>query len=185
MALAAARMGPDDDFAELVRAHRVRVIGLCRRLLGPGDQAEDAAHEVFLRAHTRRQDFDRSRPFSSWVLSIAAHYCVDLLRRRSTESRIFGTEEAERIAVASDGVSPLGLLLLQERQQEVRDAIRSLPDKYRVPLVLSAYHEQSYDEIAQALGVPRSHVAMLLFRARQQLRRALSRPLDANNGSCP
>jgi RNA polymerase sigma-70 factor (ECF subfamily) len=119
------------------------------------------------------------------VLSIAAHYCVDLLRRRSTESRIFGTEEAERIAVASDGVSPLGLLLLQERQQEVRDAIRSLPDKYRVPLVLSAYHEQSYDEIAQALGVPRSHVAMLLFRARQQLRRALSRPLDANNGSRP
>jgi RNA polymerase sigma-70 factor (ECF subfamily) len=173
-------MGPDDDFVELVRAHRVRVIGLCRRLLGSGDQAEDAAHEVFLRAHTRRQDFDRSRPFSSWVLSIAAHYCVDLLRRRSTESRIFGTEDAERVAVASDGVSPLGLLLLRERQQEIRNAIRSLPDKYRVPLVLSAYHEQTYDEIAQALGVPRSHVAMLLFRARQQLRRALSRPLDVN-----
>jgi RNA polymerase sigma-70 factor (ECF subfamily) len=183
MAVAAARMGPDDDFAELVRAHRVRVIGLCRRLLGSGDQAEDAAHEVFLRAHKRLQDFDRSRPFSSWVLSIATHYCIDVLRRRSTESRIFGTEEAERIAVTSDGVGPLGLLLLRERQQEVREAIRSLPDKYRVPLVLSVYHEQSYDEIGQALGVPRSHVAMLIFRARQQLRRVLFRPLDANNGS--
>jgi len=180
MAVAAARMGPDEDFAELFEAHRVRVIGLCRRLLGSGEQAEDAAHEVFLRAHRRRQDFDRSRSFSSWVLTIATNYCVDVLRRRSTEARIFGTDAAEQVAVTPGEVGPLGILLLHERQQELRDAIHSLPHKYRVPLVLSVYHDQTYDEIGRALGVPRSHVALLIFRARQQLRRSLSPTLDTD-----
>jgi len=170
----------DEDLAEQYRTHRARVVGLCRRLLGSSEQAEDAVHEVFLRAHTTRGDYDPSRPFANWVLTIASHYCIDVLRRRSTEARLFGTEEAEQAAAATDAPNPLGILLAQERQQELRDAILALPTKYRVPIVLSVYRGQTYDEIGAVIGVPRSHVAILMFRARQQLRRSLMPPLGSS-----
>lgn len=171
-----------DEFAEQYRTHRARVTGLCRRLLGSAAQAEDAAHEVFLRAYASRQGFDASRSFANWVLGIATHHCIDLLRRRSTESRLFGTEEVERAAARSDVGNPLGILLARERRQELRDGVAALSAKYRVPLVLSIYNEQSYDEIASALGVSRSHVAILIFRAKQQLRKTLAPRIDATGG---
>lgn len=174
MAQTAARMPQDDgEFEARYRTHRSSVVGLCRRLLGSAEQAEDAAHEVFVRAHMHRRDYDPARSFSSWVLSIATHHCVDLLRRRSSEAKLFGAEDVERAAIATGGPGPLGLLLMRERQQELREAIRQLPSRYRVPLVLSVYREHSYDEIADALHIPRSHVAVLIFRARQRLRQAL------------
>jgi RNA polymerase sigma-70 factor (ECF subfamily) len=183
MVQATARVHPDDeDLSEQYRTHRARVVGLCYRLLGSPEQAEDAAHEVFLRAHAQRANFDAGRPFSSWVLTIASHYCIDVLRRRSTEARLFGTEEAEWVAASSDAPNPLGILLAQERQQELREAVLSLPPKYRIPLVLSVYREQSYDEIAAALGLSRSHVAILIFRARQQLRKALTSRVGWSGG---
>jgi RNA polymerase sigma-70 factor (ECF subfamily) len=55
----------------------------------------------------------------------------------------------------------------------VRDAIGRLPENYRVPLVLRYYSELSYDEIAQQLGLKRDYVAVLLLRAKQELRRKL------------
>jgi RNA polymerase sigma-70 factor (ECF subfamily) len=181
MVRAAAWMRSDDEeFAERYRTHRARVVGLCRRLLGSAEHAEDAAHEVFLRAHARRQDFDRARPFANWVLGITTHYCIDLLRRRSTESRLFGSEAEETHAVTD--ANPLGILIAQERRRELRDAVASLPARYRVPLVLSIYNEQSYDEIAAALGISRAHVAILIYRAKQQLRKTLSPAIETNRG---
>jgi RNA polymerase sigma-70 factor (ECF subfamily) len=183
MVRAAARMRTDeDDFAEQYRTHRARVTGLCRRLLGSAEHAEDAAHEVFLRAYARRRDFDASRSFANWVLGIATHHCIDLLRRRSTEARLFGTEEVEGAAAGGDTATPLGILLAQERRQELRDAVAALSARYRIPLVLSIYNGQSYDEIASVLGVSRAHVAILIFRARQQLRKALAVRGDVTGG---
>lgn len=164
----------DDELARYYRAYRARVVGLCRRLLGAPDQAEDAAHEVFARAHARWHDFDATRPFGPWILSIATHHCIDVLRRRATEERLFSSEDVERAAAAAPALGPLAALLDLERQQSLRAAIDALPARYRVPLVLSVYQEQSYGEIAAALGVTRSHVAILVFRARQQLRQALA-----------
>ena len=55
----------------------------------------------------------------------------------------------------------------------MRDAIERLPESYRVPLVPRYYGESSYDEIAQQLGLQKNHVATLIFRAKQELRRKL------------
>jgi len=55
----------------------------------------------------------------------------------------------------------------------VKKAIAALPQLYRVPLTLRYYSDLSYDEIAEQLGLGRANVATLIFRAKQQLRRAL------------
>jgi Sigma-70, region 4 len=65
-------------------------------------------------------------------------------------------------------------LLFRETSAAVRDAIFALPEPYLVPLVMRYFGDLSYDEIAEALGTSRAHIAVLIFRAKQQLRRILA-----------
>ena len=166
----------DQDFAGIYNTHYRRVFSLCRYLLNSFDGAEDATHEVFLRAQRKLATYDPSLPFSSWLLGIASHHCIDLLRRRSTEKRIFDVEGSDSIDPPAGGLTPLGELIAAERGHDVRNALSQLPEKYRVPLVLAYFNEMSYDEIAAMLGLGRNHVATLIFRGKQQLREKLSQP---------
>ena len=82
----------DAEFDTLYHPQARRVLQTCRYLLGSPDEAEDAAQEVFLRARQRFEQYDRVRPFASWILGVASHHCIDRLRRRGREARLFGAE---------------------------------------------------------------------------------------------
>ena len=168
----------DADFDALYGPQARRVLQTCRYLLGSREEAEDAAQEVFLRARQRFEQYDRERPFASWILGVASHHCIDRLRRRGRETRLFGVEDVERMAapVQSREPGPLAALLVRERGREVRAAVATLPVKYRAPIVLAYFQDLSYAEIGEILGIERGHVAVLVFRARQHLRRTLSAP---------
>lgn len=172
-------MTSEADFAEHYRNNYRRVLGLCRQMLGRMQSAEDAAQEVFLRAHRSLASYDRARPFEGWILSIASNYCIDVVRRRRKEAQLFGTEGEERIAAEADDSDVLGSLLAEERAAELKAAIASLPERYRLPLVLAYYRDASYDEVAAALGITRTHAGALICRAKQALRRALPATNDA------
>jgi len=165
----------EQDFTAIYQAQHGRVLRLCRYLLNSVDAAEDAAHEVFLRAQARISTYDASLPLSSWLSGIATNYCIDVLRRRGTERRLFDLASSESLDSPSNGPGPLTEILTAERGKDVRDALGQLADKYRVPLVLVYYNEMSYDEIASALGLSRNLVATLIFRAKQQLRQKLQK----------
>src|SRR4030067_471959 len=80
--VAQARAGDRQAFTLLVEAYQVPVYNLCRRMLGNPGEAEDAAQEPFCLAFQARERYDPQRPFPTWLLSIAAHYCIDYLRRQ-------------------------------------------------------------------------------------------------------
>lgn len=168
-----ARAGEAGAFGELYRSYSRRVFGLCRHLLGSAEAAEDATSEVFLRAQRAMKSYDSALPFPRWLLSIASHYCVDQLRRRRVETRLFAPEDEGALEPAGP-TSALAALISGEERATVRAAIQVLPDRYRLPLVLRYYSEMSYDQIASALSLSRNHVATLLFRAKQELRRSLA-----------
>jgi RNA polymerase sigma-70 factor, ECF subfamily len=165
----------EQDFTAIYESQHRRVLRLCRYLLTSADAAEDAAHEVFLRAQARISTYDPSLPLSSWISGIATNYCIDVLRRRGTERKLFDLTTSESLDSPSQGPGPLTTILTAERGQDVRAALAQLSDKYRVPLVLVYYNEMSYDEIASALGLSRNLVATLIFRAKQQLRQKLQK----------
>jgi len=164
----------DEQFDDIYKTHYRRVFSLCRYLLNSFDAAEDATHEVFLRARRKLATYNPSLPFSSWISGIATNHCIDLLRRRSTEKRIFDVG-AEASEAPSAILTPIGEMMAAERGHDVRNALSQLPKKYRIPLVLAYYNEMSYDEIAATLGLGRNHVATLIFRGKQQLRSKLQR----------
>ncbi len=160
-------------FARLYEDHYARVYGLCRQMLRRPHEAEDAAQEAFLRAYRARADYDPARPFAGWILNIAARHCIDVLRRRSKERRLFAEEPPEDEETESGNVEALEALVAAEQAGEVRRAVAELPDRYRLPLVLAYYAESSYDEIAGLLGITRNHVGVLLLRAKRAVGAAL------------
>src|SRR5690242_13138818 len=80
-----ALAGNKQSFSRLVEAYQRPVFNLAYRLLGNPDEAEDAAQETFLRAYARLSQYDESHKFSTWILSIANHHCIDRLRKRRTK----------------------------------------------------------------------------------------------------
>jgi RNA polymerase sigma-70 factor, ECF subfamily len=177
VAVERARRGDREGLAELYRAFGPRVLGLCRHLLGSSEAAEDARHDVFLRLPRAIDRYDPALPFDRWLLSVTSHHCLDVLRRRRLESRLFAgeAEEADGPSIGREtGPSPLGAVLTDEGRGRVRDALHRLPERYRVPLILRYYGDLGYDEIASQVGVTRNHVAILIFRGKQSLRRLLA-----------
>jgi RNA polymerase sigma-70 factor (ECF subfamily) len=155
--------------AEIDQTRR-RVFGLCRLLLGSVPQAEDATGEVFVKAQRAIDSYDPTMPFVAWALTIARNHCMDLLRRRKVEQRLFSGDEPGEAALTSPSPSPLGELLRREERDHVRAALATLGDRARTALVLHYYEELGYEEIGRTLGLTRQGVATLVFRAKRELR---------------
>ena len=169
IALRQAQMGDAAAFGRVYKEFSNRVFGLCRKMLGVQAAAEDATSEVFERAYHALDSYDLERPFDRWILTIASRHCLNRLRRERLEERLFDYEPVEIPAPMSDA-SPLVALESKEQRKVVLRAIDALPDNYRLPLVLKYYGDLSYDEIAAELGTTRNNVAVLLHRAKRELR---------------
>ena len=169
-----ARGQDAEALGELYRRYVRRVFGLCRYMLDSRESAEDATSEVFLKLQRSIESYDGSIPFPRWLLRVAGNQCIDSLRRRGRRVLIEVDDGAAVIEAASPEPSPLGAVISTQERAQVRDTIASLPENYRVPLVLRYYSELSYDEIAQKLDLERNYVAALIFRAKQELRRRLA-----------
>jgi RNA polymerase sigma-70 factor (ECF subfamily) len=128
---------------------------------------------VFLRAREAIASYDPRRAFRSWLLAIASHHCIDRLRRRALEGRLFEPADLAEDTLPEAGPTPLGSALLRERRDQLFAALDALAPRQRAPLVLRYFAELSYDEIAALLGVSTREVGVLLFRAKLRLREAL------------
>ena len=165
-----------EALGEIYHRYVRRVFGLCRYMLNSREGAEDATSEVFLKLQRALESYDGSIPFPRWLLRVAGNQCIDILRRRQRGLKVFVEVEDESAVIdaATPEPSPLGAVISEEERAKVRDAIARLPDNYRVPLLLRYYGDLSYDDIAQELKVERNNVALLIFRAKKELRRRLA-----------
>jgi len=166
----AAVRGNHEAFARLVDAYKAPVYNLAYRMLRSAPEAEDAAQEIFLRAYTKLATYDRQRKFSTWLLSIASNYCIDVLRRR--RATLVDLDEVA-FAVPSDEPGPERNALQREQREAVARAINQLPDTYRLVTVLRYYHDLTYEDIERTTGLSEATVKTRLFRARRQLEELL------------
>ena len=166
--LAQAQRGDQAAFSRLVGAYQRPVYNLCYRMLGNAPEAEDAAQETFVRMFTKLHTYQPERKLSSWVLSIASHYCIDRLRRRRGQWLSLD-EEPMATTLPSHNRGPEEMALREESRDEVQRLVDSLPPPYRVPLILRYWHDLSYIEIAEVMGLTVQAVKSRLHRARLQM----------------
>jgi RNA polymerase sigma-70 factor (ECF subfamily) len=77
-----AKNGDQDAFTQIVEQYQKPVYNMCYRMLGNPQAAEDAAQETFWRVYKNLKRYDSKRKFATWLLSIAAHYCIDQQRKK-------------------------------------------------------------------------------------------------------
>ena len=167
--LEAARKGDSKAFGHLVEAYQTPVYNLAYRMLSDPSEAEDAAQEAFIRAYTKLGSYDPSRKFSTWLLSITSHYCIDLLRRRRMTLISLEDEMLSPKALTSSQPGPESQTLFSERTSEIQDLLQALPPDYRIAIVLFYWYDLSYEEIAETTESTVSAIKSRLFRARRML----------------
>lgn len=162
-----AVQGNPEAFSHLIEMYQTPVYNLCYRMLGDPDEAEDAAQESFLRAYKGIRRYDRERSFSTWLLSIAAHYCIDLMRRRRYTTISY--DDLPQLEPPDLNPGPEMALILGENQRRVQSLLASLGPQDRAAVVMRYWHDLSYEQIADALSMTVSAVKSRLHRARREM----------------
>jgi RNA polymerase sigma-70 factor (ECF subfamily) len=167
-----AQKGDDQAFTQLVETYQKPVYNLCYRMLGDPNAAEDAAQETFLRAFQHLGRYDAQRSFATWLLSIAAHYCIDRLRRRKFSTFSIDEEDDDSPAFEipdANAPNPERESVRREEKEKLHAVLKSLDATDRAAIVMRYWHDSSEAEIAEALGLTVSAVKSRLHRARLAL----------------
>jgi RNA polymerase sigma-70 factor, ECF subfamily len=178
-----AEVGRGDTaaFQRLVERHQALVIGTVSRMLGNNSDVEDVAQQVFIRVWKSAPRYRPEAKFTTWLLTITRNLVFNEARRRKRHpGDLLDVHEGEEAVALADSIGrkPDEQLLEDELQLAVEAAIRALPEKQRMAVILRRYEEKSYEEIGQILDLSLAAVKSLLFRARTELRIALSRYLE-------
>jgi RNA polymerase sigma-70 factor (ECF subfamily) len=169
LTLARARAGDEAALTALVERYQRRVYALVGRMLaGRPQQIDDLAQEVFVKVLIGLPRFDPRGParLSSWILTVATRACLDVLKAR----RPLVEELPESLPSPSN---PEGEAAHRQVGRRVEAAMAQLPEDMRAVIILRAYHDFDYDEIAAALGVEVGTVKSRLGRARVALKEIL------------
>jgi len=181
----AAASGSREAFDELVRRHQSAIVTLVRALTGDGDDAEDLAQEVFVRAWRSLRGFRGDSAFRTWLHRVAINVVRTSHTRRTRLMRIFVPsggmrDEDAPPPEAVDAEEPVDTALA--RRQIVERALATLPDDLRLAVTLRDLQGMDYKDIAAALGVPMGTVESRIFRARQRLKPLLAPLLTRSAG---
>jgi RNA polymerase sigma-70 factor (ECF subfamily) len=160
--LAAHLKGDPRAFGELVSRHERRIYGLCLRILGNREDAEDATQEAFLAALRKASGFRRAAAFSTWLYRIAVNAATDQARRRG-RARLTALDPEDASLTGGD----LGEVVASA--VAVQTALTQVPEEFRVAVVLCDLYRVPYADAAQILEVPVGTVKSRVFRGRLAL----------------
>lgn len=135
-----------------------------RSLVRDAEEAEDLVHDALVKAYERQATFRTGGNLRAWLMSILHNTHIDRVRSKRSETR-----RMEAIADISDGSRPANQEL-SVRLAQVQSAFFDLPEDQRAALHLVAIEELSYEEAAQALGIPVGTLMSRISRARAKLR---------------
>lgn len=162
-----AQDGSLECFEELVRRYETRLYRFLARACRNDADGADLTQETFVTAYTKLERFNPAQSFATWLFTIARRKCIDHLRARQPVS-------GEALPESVDEDSPAELLARRDEQADLWQRARAvLSDAQFQALWLKYVEELSVAEIAKVLRLTRTHVKVILFRARTALAVAL------------
>lgn len=154
---------------ELYRLYSKAMMNVAFRIVGSIDEAEDVLQEAFLDAFNRVKDFRQETTFGLWLKQIVVHRSINMLRKRRLEMVELGDDQLDNIPDEEDSDDEE----IQYKVAQVKEAMKELPDGYRV--VLSLYLLEGYDheEIGQVLNISENTSRTQFLRAKRKLNEIL------------
>lgn len=163
-------------FDSMVDRYKDRLMNVIGRMLSSVEEAEDIVQETFVRVYQHRQSFNFEHCFSTWIYTIALNLARNELRKRKKFKHYDITEmKGSEVELAVEMKLPSRL------PETIKDAVSTLPEKYRIAFILRDVQELPYDEVAKILSVPLGTVKSRVNRARMMLREKLLPKLESYN----
>jgi RNA polymerase sigma-70 factor (ECF subfamily) len=155
------------EFAQLYTEHSRAIYYLALRFLGDPEKAEDATHDVFLKAFRKMDQFRGEASWRTWLYRIAINHCRNLQQAWHGRHVFSNADEAVLDNAVAKTDSPLRVLETKELGQRIQKTLDALSDEYRLLLLLVADEEMSYEEIGELTEQSPDAVRGKLHRARK------------------
>lgn len=178
----AFKKGNESCFEKILNKYEKPLINFIFRFIGDRAEAEDLAQEVFLKIYQSATNYKPSAKFSTWLYKIATNLCIDYQRKKKIKTfpldkpiRLRRVDEGEIIREIPDLSQETPDVSIEKMQisETIRFALLSLPANQRLALSLKVYENKPYQEISKILNRSIPAVKLLIFRARQNLRKNL------------
>ena len=174
--------GDTDAYAVLVKRYERSVYATAFYYVGRYGSAEDVAQDAFLAAYRNLPRLDDPAKFGPWLKEITCRTASNWLRRHGKKFKNETPLPYKRTVSMEDVRDVPGKALeREERMRQIELAIDSLPERYRLPIVLRYLQELSYKEIVDYTGLGHDEVRGILERATRQLRQLLTETRDNLN----
>lgn len=172
--------GDDSALGSLMDKHKKSILNFAYKFLSDRQEAEDLAQEVFVKVYENKGRYRPDYKFSTWLFRIAKNMCLNrakYLKRREAYSIDENIEEEggqiKREFADEKAVQAGEALLEKELRQKVKQALDSLPEDYRLPIILAKYQDLPYEEIAKIMKCSVTAVKLRILRAKEMLREKL------------
>jgi RNA polymerase sigma-70 factor (ECF subfamily) len=155
------------EFADLYAEHSRAIFYLALRFLGDPQKAEDATHDVFLKAFRKMDQFRGEASWRTWLYRIAINHCRNLQQSWNERHMFSNADEAVWENAVTQSDSPFRVLETKELGERIQKALDTLPDEYRLLLLLIADEQLSYEEVGALTEQSADAVRGKLHRARK------------------
>ena len=181
-----AKKGDSRAFDLLVLKYQGRVAQLVSRYLSDAAEVEDVTQEAFIKAYRALPKFRGDSAFYTWLYRIAANaaknHLVALSRRPTTDLALDDSESYEVPGRLKDNESPDEVIMGQQLEAVISQAIDVLPLELKAALTLREFEGLSYDEIAEVLECPIGTVRSRIFRAREAIDQKVASQMQGELG---
>jgi len=155
------------EFAELYSLHSRPIYYLCLRFLSDPEKAQDATHDVFLKAFRKMEQFRGESSWRTWLYRIAINHCRNLQQAWNERHMLSNADDALFDNAPTKTDSPLRALETKELGQRIQKALDRLPAEYRLILLLVADEQLSYEQVGTLTNQTSDAVRGKLHRARK------------------
>ncbi len=163
------RAGNQLAWEALVRGYQARVYSLAFHYLGNGEEARDAAQEVFLRVYRNIGQCHEAGMFLPWLIKISRNLCIDLLRRKAARPTATDLSLEELPESPDPDLNPEESWMAKSRRQLIHRALRQLTTLNREIVILKEIHGMALEQIASLLKIPLGTAKSRSNRARLEL----------------
>lgn len=183
MLIAKAKGGDTGAFESLVRKYQKPIYYLCYRMTGAHQAADDLSQDVFIKAYFALSRFREELNFFSWIRKIAVNRAINYIKVWKREKSLGGVEmrQAQNPSVFQQEM-PEEAYQRKQMANTFKRALQELSAEQRAIFILKVYENQSYEQIAKTLNIPRGTVMSRLSRARQKLKSAMAEYLQGRIG---
>jgi RNA polymerase sigma-70 factor, ECF subfamily len=157
----------ESKFADLYAEHSRAIYYLALRMLSDPQKAEDATHDVFLKAFRKMDQFRGEASWRTWLYRIAINHCRNLQQAWNDRHMLTNADDAIWETAAARTDSPLRVLETKELGQRIQKALDGLPPEYRLLLLLVADEQLSYEQVGALTDQSSDAVRGKLHRARK------------------